>query len=286
MRSTRLFPSETLGIVFLPSGPGLSSGPARGFLEPVFAGRGPYCFWHEPSLKRGDSPSPDPTTRWNELFDSIASAVESLPGDFVFVTESFGSVLAEEFVRRRGTQIGARRLRGILHTPPVLDLFHAFRTILRRGAVNYRDDAKPEWADRLEAASAFTRLDDPALFKGLDFAFSHPAVMAAYFRQVEGMAKWMDGFAASAADAPDNSVRDAILTGLEAAGADVRLRLDSPVLTEVCVGALDPYGPVQPPANPIRWTIFPDSSHYPYVDQPDLWATEILDPFLARARAT
>ncbi len=260
-----------LGLLFLPSGPGLSPGPARIFLNDTFNRFGESIFWSESSAIPGSLSAMKPREVWDALFESIRKAVEKLPPEFVIVTESFGSLLAEEFIRRHGKKFPAgRRLLGILHTPPVMNLGEAYRTILLRGG-------------KAPAALTGGEIDfrDPAFILNLDLALANPAVLPAYFRKSEEFAKWAAGFS-KPEDAPRPDLRNAILFGMAESGARTEIVFDSNVPTWVCVGAHDPYRPMdfRRDDDGAKWFNFEESSHYPFVDEFPRWVSEVFEPFV------
>lgn len=262
-----------LSVLFLPSGPGLSSGPAQVFLADVLSARGKVTFWDEPSASRGQRLSADPRALWDSLFESMFHAVDAFTSDFVIVTESFGSLLAEEFARRRRADAAGKRLRGLLHTPPVMDLREAYRSLFRRagqsgGAVDRKVD-----------------LSSPEFARALDDAFADPDLLPAYFASRGTFQRWLDGFAGPG-KAPDSAVRDALLTAVERTGARTTMEFDSEAPSWVCIGGKDPYEPARfrPAKGPERWIEFADSRHYPFIDEPIRWRDEVLDPFLSRVR--
>jgi hypothetical protein len=262
-----------LSVLFLPSGPGLSSGPAQVFLADVLSARGKTTFWEEPSVARGGRVPADPRALWDSLFESMTAAVDAFGGDYVIVTESFGSLLAEEFARRCRNRASGKRPLGLLHTPPVMDLREAYRTILRR--VEKREDAEAQALD----------FSTPEFRRALDDAFADSELLPSYFSSRHAYAKWLGGFTGPG-KAPDAAVRDALLAAVERTGAATAMRFDSEAPTWVCIGGKDPYAPARfrPATGPERWIEFADSRHYPFVDEPTRWRVEVLDPFLSRVR--
>lgn len=272
-----------LGILFLPSGPGLNSAPAKLYLEKTFKVSEKTVFWNELSGLRGDSIPSDNGKLWDEIGTSLVRATETFSGSFVIVTESFGSILAEMLFARLKPDMQARVV-GILHSPPVLDLFLSFRKILELG-------------ERTEQMSAFIRevdldprIENASLHRGVALAFENPSLMPRYFRTLDTLGRWASALG-TPEFAPDPEMRDRVLLGMGARGAAIRTTFSPDVPTWVCGGGLDPYQSTDAfeaaihnanrssRCHPIEWRPFPEANHYPHVDAHARWESSVWVPF-------
>lgn len=282
-----------MGVLFLPSGPGLNSGPAKLFLAETLEAAGPTVFWNEPSVQRGETLPSDDGALWDGVVRSLERAAATLEGRFAIVTESFGSILAEALYARMGAESRAR-VAGILHTPPVLDLLAAFRRVLELGRADFVADGDSVRAARMAAiigeAEKDSRIDSAALHRGIALAFESPRLMSHYFRSAEILERWASGFG-TPGFAPEPEMRDRILRGMAVRNAAATTTFAPDVPTWVCGGGSDPY---QTPddftrairgANrqtrrfPVEWRAFPEAGHYPHVDAFARWADEVWRPF-------
>jgi len=285
-----------LGVLFLPSGPGLSSGPAQVFLTRVFAATGKTIFWNEPSVARGDQLPVGNVEIWRNLIRSLVKAARSFTTPFVIVTESYGSLLAERLYEELSAVGEAHRVAGILHTPPTLDLLRVFRTVMEMGIYDFQATGdhvrESQMAEFKREVDLDPRIDSPALLAGIDLAFQSSQIMMRYFRNLESLGRWAGGFAAPGF-APDSEMRDRILKGIGAVGASVQTTFAPDVPTMVCVGGFDPYeklssfedaiakAMVRPGRkSQIAWAPFPERGHYPYSDELERWVAEAWEPFL------
>jgi pimeloyl-ACP methyl ester carboxylesterase len=285
-----------LGILFLPSGPGLSSGPAREFLEPILPQYGKTVFWDEPSVNRGEPPADDPEALCDQIFDSLRRAVDSLPDRFVILTESFGSILAEAFYTRVIQAEGLRpsqKLMGILHTPPVLDLDGALRHVVKLGGNDLESAGNSAAARIWEILASGAAVDSAEFGEALDLAFTSPNLLPRYFATMEAFAKWANGFS-NPRFQPDPVARTKVLRALVAAKIPRETTFAPDVPTWIFGGAGDPYRAVkdfeeavvaarkEKRKHPIVWTAFERSHHYPFVDEPARWK-EAFERFIRTA---
>jgi hypothetical protein len=287
---------EKNGILFLPSGPGLNSGPARLYLSDLFAETGKTVFWNEPSVQRDDSLPSDDGELWSGLLESLDRSAQALPERFVIVTESFGSLIAEALFTRMAKSGQASRVLGILHSPPVLDLWGAFRTVLNLGAKDFQDSGdtirSSEMTELIRETDADPSINSPALLSGVALAFESAALLPRYFRSLETLGQWATGFN-QPGFAPEPELRNRILNGMRKKGAATRTTFAPDVPTFVCGGATDPYQSlggfeaavestrVIQRKNRVTWIPFPEAAHYPHVDAFPRWRTEVWTPFLA-----
>jgi pimeloyl-ACP methyl ester carboxylesterase len=264
-----------LGILFLPSGPGLSSGPAEVFLTEVLSSQGQVAFWSESLAPRAFESGKTSEVLWDTLFESIGVSARGLPNDIVIVAESFGSLLAEEFVNRSEAFLRTgQKIRGLLYSPPVMDLREAYRIILKR-------------AGETEAiAGASIDLSSPAFLAALDRAMAVPSILPGYFRRPESFAKWAGGFA-EAGKVPNVEFRNLILNAIQSLNLPTKMNFSSKLPTWICVGDDDPYRPSrpQPDLGHVKWVSFEGSAHFPFVDEPNRWRSEIFLPFLAEIKS-
>lgn len=282
-----------LGILFLPSGPGLNSAPAKLYLEKTFKVSKKTVFWNEPSTLRGDRVSSDDGKLWDEIGASLVRATETFSGSFVIVTESFGSILAEVLFARLKPDMQAR-VAGILHSPPVLDLFLAFRKILELGLDDFKSLGDTERVAQITTlireVEVDPRIETASLHRGVALAFESPSLMPRYFRTLDTLGRWASGLGAPEF-APDPEMRDRVLRGMGERGAATRTTFAPDVPTWVCGGGSDPYQPIDAfeaairAANrnsrrhPIEWRPFPEASHYPHVDAYARWESSVWVPF-------
>jgi pimeloyl-ACP methyl ester carboxylesterase len=288
-----------LGILFLPSGPGLSSGPAREFLESRLSKHGKVVFWDEPSEKRGERLADSSKEAFQQVVDSLARAARGLPEHFVILTESFGSIVAEVFYDRvvdGGLLRPGQRLIGILHTPPVLDLEASLRFIVDLGADDLERQGSSEAAKRLrEGLSKNPTIESPEFGQALDLAFTSPELLPRYFATGESFARWAKGFTQPEFQ-PDPETRTRVLRAFTAEGR-TRTTFSPNVPTWVFGGIRDPYRAVKDfePAiesarrsgsrtEALEWVSFEHSHHYPFIDEPKLW-DESLARFLRSCEA-
>lgn len=287
---------DKIGILFLPSGPGLSSGPARVFLEPFFAKNaavGEVVFWDEPSPARGDEIASNSTAVLGQVLDSLEKAAQKLPNRFVILTESFGSLLAELFFDRivkAGKLRPEQKLVGILHTPPVMDLEAALRLVLSMGAQDLRAQGKAGDAGKLEEmVSAKLGIGTKEFSDGVDLAFTSPTLLPRYFSSESLFGSWAGGFAEPRFQ-PDAGVRHRILKAIIDERLPTRTTFRPEVRTWVFAGAKDPYRPTcefktavdaanAKRLDPIRFVLFENSHHYPFVDETAKW-TPLFEEFL------
>ncbi len=286
-----------MGILFLPSGPGLNSGPAKGYLEDLFRRTGPTLLWNEPSATRGDSVPAGDAPAWKNLVNSLVAAARSFTAPYVIVTESYGSILAEVLyaeLTKQGLQSGVA---GILHTPPTLDLYRVFRAVLRMGEADFHasgdEDRARRMAELSRAVDADPRIDSPALFSGVGLAFESPALMTHYFRTIDTLMRWAGGLGGPGC-APEPEMRDRILRGMGMNRVSLRTTFAPDVPTFVCAGGHDPYESLDAFAlavaaaravptrkRPLEWIAFPELGHYPYADAFADWERTAWRPFLA-----
>jgi pimeloyl-ACP methyl ester carboxylesterase len=286
-----------LGILFLPSGPGLSSGPAREFLEPILPKYGKTVFWDEPSANRDEPPAEDPLALCDQIFESLSRAASSLPDRFVILTESFGSILAEAFYARivqAGRLRSGQKLVGILHTPPVLDLDGSLRHVVKLGAEGLERAGNPAAGRIREILASKAPIDSAEFGEALDLAFTSPDLLPRYFVSTESFAKWANGFS-NPRFQPDPVARTKVLRALVAAKLPRMTTFAPDVPTWVFGGAGDPYRAVKDfeevvvaarqakRKDSIEWTAFERSNHYPFVDEPVRWK-EAFERFLQATR--
>jgi pimeloyl-ACP methyl ester carboxylesterase len=286
--------AEPAGILYLPSGPGLNSGPPKVFLESLFRSLAPTIFWNEPSEQRGDSVPSDDGALWRELVDSLVRATDKLPERFVIATESFGSVLAEILYRRLREEGRADRIVGIFHSPPVMEMTKSFRRVIELGAEDFNvagDSVRHCRLVALQAASAADpRIDSRSLLDGIVLAFESPALLPRFFRSTETLSKWASGFAAPGF-APEPQMRERYLCGIAANRVPAVTIFAPDVPTFVCQGEFDPYhkvmdvhGVVQAAnasgrKHPIQYLEIKDAAHYPQCDRFDTWRDQAWNPF-------
>lgn len=288
-------------ILFLPSGPGLSSGPSRIFLEKLFSVAGKVVFWNEPSALRGDQITSDDLGSWQQLVSSLYDATKAFSGPFVIVTESYGSILAEVLYAELVKKGEHGSVCGILHSPPTLDLITVFETVIQLGEKDFREDGDFVREKRLQAftqaVKSDRRIDSAALHAGVTLAFESPRILMHYFRHLEVLGRWAGGFALPGF-APEPDMRDRILRGMGLGHAPTQTLFAPDVPTTVCVGAFDPYAPLseftervaKAQAIPGRkhaivLEAFSDSGHYPHLDEFTVWCERAWKPFLERVRA-
>ncbi len=286
-----------MGVLFVPSGPGLNSAPAREFLAPIFERTGRTVFWNEPSSFRGNPPPPGDLPAWENLVASLAASARSFTSPFVVVTESFGSLLAEALYRELAMTGDANRIAGFLHTPPTIDLLHVFRRSLEMGQDDFAELGDAPRLERMKRLLAELerdpRIDSPALLEGVVLAFESPKIMTHYFRTQDSLMRWAGAFG-TPESAPEPAMRDRILRGMGAANAPLRTTFAPDVPTFVCAGDHDPYEPLSVFAglvetarkspgrrSEIVWHPMRESGHYPYADQPEQWESEVWRPFLS-----
>jgi pimeloyl-ACP methyl ester carboxylesterase len=275
-----------LGVLFLPSGPGLSSGPAREFLGSFLSERGRVVFWDEPSAKRGEPLADSSAEVFTQVIESLVRAANGLPDRFVILTESFGSIVAEAFydrIVREGRLRSGQRLLGMLHTPPVLDLEASLHFIVGLGAEDLERKGDSATAKRLrETLNAYPAIESPAFGQALDLAFTSPDLLPRYFATGDAFARWAAGFAKPEFQ-PDPDTRTKILSAFVAEGL-VTTTFAPDVPTWVFGGVRDPYRAVKDfeeaiesarrtgaRTQALEWVSFERSHHYPFVDEPALW---------------
>jgi hypothetical protein len=231
---------------------------------------------------------------WKDLLDSLDRAVAQLPYAVGIVTESFGSLLAESLYSRLAERGEAERIRAILHSPPVLDLYSALRTILGLGQKEFkragdvvRGNALQALIDKLDRDPG---LGSPSLHAGIDLAFESAEVLRSYFRTDENFSKWLTGFGIPGC-APESKLRDRILRGMDQVGAPATLTFAPDAPTFVCAGGGDPYQKMSDfeaaiaktrgmkRRYPVEWHPFAEAAHYPHVDAFPRWRGEVWEPF-------
>lgn len=284
-----------LSILFLPSGPGLNSAPAKLFLQPVFDRLATSFFWNEPSLQRGQIIPDDPRQLWELTLDSLESAVDSLPGKVAVITESFGSVMAEALYARLIEKKKEGRIAGILHSPPVLDTRKAFLKILYVSEFDFRSTGNVALADELRQlitlAQKGSHLADPSLLEAITIAFSSSSYLPRYFREISKIGHWASAFAQEGF-APEPEMRGKVLAAIDAVGGSAKTEFAPDIYTWVCGGEFDPYQTLTEfeqaihqvnlrpgRKNLVTWIPIAGTSHYPFVDVPLIWERDVLLPF-------
>jgi pimeloyl-ACP methyl ester carboxylesterase len=287
---------DRIDVLFLPSGPGLNAGPASVFLRELFSASGRAVFWNEPSAQRGEAVESDDRKCWDALVLSLVKAAESFPGRFAIVTESFGSILAEVLFTELQARGHEGRVAGILHTPPTLDLWGVFRSVMKIGEGDFRKSGDTDRLERMLALASRVdsdpRIGSNDLHAGVSLAFESPVIMTHYFRSLEMLGRWASGFGLPGCG-PEPEMRDRILRGLGDAKIPLRTTFFPDVPTFVCAGGYDPYQPLsafesvvdqarQVPGRKtaIVWKAFADTGHYPYADDFAAWESEAWRPFL------
>ncbi len=288
--------AEYPGILFLPSGPGLSSGPAQIYLRPVFEKLGRFHFWDEPTPTRDGIVFPETEGEyWDFLVDSLEKNALDLGERVVVVTESFGSLLAEILYARLRARGLETRIVGILHTPPVVDLNWAFLSASQLAIELFFEQGDSENA--AELTTMVERFIEEPTAERIDVAmtltFGAPGLSEKFFRIPQTLQEWMGGFGQPGL-APEPDMRLRVLNGMRSRGVDRRTLLTPDVPTVVVTGGYDPYqkpsdfsewidkANAQPRVHPVEWKPMPTAGHYPHVDETEAWKREIWDPFFER----
>lgn len=284
-----------VGILFLPCGPGLNSAPAQVFLTPIFRHFGPAIFWDEPSEQRGQIVPDRPKLHWQLILETLEAASDQFDGEFVIVTESFGSILAEALFQRLSEKGKSHRVKGILHTPPVLDLRSSFLKVLRmaeRDFLNAKETVRLEFLRRLIMATIKSEsLADPSLMEAIVVAFESPKLLPRFFKNIQTLNHWATGFG-EAGYAPEPEMREKILKAMNESGHSGKMTFAPDVPTWICTGEFDPYqslAEIKMAVNginhragrihPVKTQVLRDVGYYPYADDPDRWEKEVMTPF-------